>query len=83
MKNEEIIEGQINIFDLPIVEYIKDTKALPESDFEISDKVQIEYMGVKAIGKVVRIYNNGETLNVAWDGKQTAFYYKNVIKIKE
>lgn len=54
-----------------------------ESKFEIGDKVQIEYMAVKAIGKVVRIYNNGETLNVAWDGKRAAFYYKNVIKIKE
>ena len=33
--------------------------------------------------KVVRIYNNGETLNIAWDRKRAAFYYKNVIKIKE
>lgn len=40
-------------------------------------------MGVKAIGKVVRIYNNWEILNVTWDGKRTAFYYKKVIKIKE
>lgn len=51
-------------------------------NFKVDDEVNIEYHGVKAIGKVVRIYNNGETLNVKWDGKQTAFYYKNVIKSK-
>lgn len=48
--------------------------------FSINDKVNIEYCGIKSIGKVVRIYNNGETLNVKWDGNITAFYYKNVTK---
>ena len=62
---------------------ILESNILEEGNFEIGDKVQIEYYGYKAIGKVVRIYNNGETLNVAWDGKQTAFYHKNVIKIKD
>ncbi len=47
-------------------------------NFKVDDKVNIEYQGTKSIGKIVRIYNNGETLNVAWKGKQTAFYYKNV-----
>ena len=47
-------------------------------NFKVDDKVKIEYQGIKSIGKIVSIYNNGETLNVAWDGKQTAFYYKNV-----
>lgn len=51
-------------------------------DFKVNDEVNIEYKGVKSIGKIVRIYNNGETLNVKWDGKQTAFYYKNVSKVK-
>ena len=32
-------------------------------------KLNIEYQSIKAIGKVVRIYNNGETLNVKWDSK--------------
>ncbi|MVX67335.1 hypothetical protein GKZ28_27290 [Clostridium chromiireducens] len=40
--------------------------------------LDIEYHGIKSIGKIVRIYNNEETINVIWDGKQTAFYYKNV-----
>lgn len=53
-----------------------------EIGFKVNDEVNIEYEGVKSIGNVVRIYNNGETLNVKWDGKQTAFYYKNVSKIK-
>lgn len=52
-----------------------------DRDFEVDEEVNIEYQGIKVIGKVVSIYNNGETLNVKWDGKQTAFYYKNVMKI--
>ncbi|NRZ25368.1 hypothetical protein DFN06_001084 [Clostridium beijerinckii] len=31
--------------------------------------MEIKHQGVKAIGKVVRICINGETLNVKWDGK--------------
>jgi len=50
-------------------------------NFKVDDKVNIEYQGIKSIGKVVRIYNNGETLN-AWNGKQTAFYYKNVRRVE-
>ncbi|WP_271814846.1 hypothetical protein [Clostridium beijerinckii] len=51
-------------------------------EFKVDDEVNIEYQGIKAIGKVVRIYNNRETLNVKWDGNQTAFYYKNVRRVK-
>lgn len=51
-------------------------------NFKVDDKVNIEYQGTKSIGKVVRIYNSGETLNVAWSGKRTAFYYKNIRKVK-
>ena len=58
----------------------KDIKDVIDVNFKVDDKVSIEYQGIKSIGKVVRIYNNGETLNVAWDDKQTAFYYKNVSK---
>ena len=51
------------------------------TEFEIDDSVEIEYEGIKSTGKVVRVYNNGETINVAWKGKRTAFYYKFVKKI--
>lgn len=50
------------------------------TDFQIDDLVEIEYEGIKNTGKVVSIYNNGETINVTWDGKHTAFHYKNVKK---
>lgn len=33
---------------------------------------------VISMGEAIRIYNNGEILNVVWNGKQTAFYYKNI-----
>lgn len=51
------------------------------SDFKIDDSVEIEYQGIKNIGKVVSVYNNGETINVAWNSQRTAFYYKCVEKI--
>ncbi|AQR96130.1 hypothetical protein [Clostridium saccharoperbutylacetonicum] len=53
-----------------------------EIEFKVNDDVNIEYEGIKSIGKVVRIYKNGETLNIKWEGKQTAFYYKNVSKVR-
>lgn len=51
------------------------------TEFNIDDTVEIEYKGSKNIGKVTRIYNNGETINVSWNGKSTAFYYKCVKKV--
>jgi hypothetical protein len=51
------------------------------TEFNIDDTVEIEYEGVKKIGKIARIYNNGETVNVSWEGKRTAFYYKCVKKV--
>ena len=59
-----------------------DIKDVIDVNFKVDDKVSIEYQGIKSIGKVVRIYNKGETLNVKWDGKQTAFYYKNVRELE-
>lgn len=50
-------------------------------EFNLDDTVEIEYEGSKEIGKIKRIYNNGETINVLWNGKQTAFYYKCVRKV--
>ncbi|PSM55406.1 MULTISPECIES: hypothetical protein [Clostridium] len=61
---------------------IKEPSDIASIEFKVDDEVAIEYQGIKAIGNVVRIYNNGETLNVKWDGKETAFYYKNVRKVK-
>lgn len=51
------------------------------TEFTLDDTVEIEYEGNKEIGKIKRIYNNGETINVAWNGKQTAFYYKCINKV--
>lgn len=51
------------------------------TQINIDDTVEIEYEGIKKIGKIVRIYNNGETVNVSWEGKRTSFYYKCVKKV--
>jgi len=70
---ENIAEAVIDITDITNVIDI---------NFKVDDKVNIEYQGTKSIGKIVSIYNNGETLNVDWDGKRTAFYYKNVRRVE-
>lgn len=51
-----------------------------EETLRLGDKVKFDYHGLKE-GNIVRIYNKGETVNVSWDNKQTAFYYKSVVKI--
>lgn len=51
-----------------------------EETLRLGDKVKFNYDGPKE-GNIVRIYNKGETINVSWDNKQTAFYYKSVVKI--
>ena len=51
-----------------------------EEALKLGDKVEFDYHGLKQ-GEIVRIYNKGETVNVCWDNKQTAFYYKSVTKI--
>lgn len=51
-----------------------------EETLRLGDKVKFDYHGPKE-GNIVRIYNKGETVNVSWNNKQTAFYYKSVVKI--
>ncbi|WP_297430180.1 hypothetical protein [Clostridium sp.] len=77
--SNEIFNIELN---LQINEIKESSMEIAVDMLKIDDEVNIEYQGIKVIGKVVRIYNNGETLNVEWDGKQTAFYYKNVSKVK-
>lgn len=59
----------------PVADKINDKEEL-----HLGDKVKFDYNGPK-IGEIVRIYNSGETVNVEWNNKQTAFYYKCVTKI--
>lgn len=73
-KENEIFETENHFINKVIEENIRES----DIDYKVGNKVYIEYQGIKSIGKIVRIYNNGETLNVVLDGKQTAFYYKNV-----
>lgn len=50
-------------------------------NLQIGDKVEFYYGGNPQVGIVVRIYNNNETVNVTWEEKYTAFYFKSVKKI--
>ncbi|WP_238948836.1 hypothetical protein [Clostridium sp. YIM B02569] len=52
-----------------------------DRNLNVGDAVEFEYAKETYKGKVVSIYNNGETVNVVWNGKHTAFYYKCVRKI--
>ena len=76
-KENEIFTFEVDFRSTAAEELVIDVS---EVNFNIDDKVNIEYKGVKSIRKVVRIYNKGETLNIKWDGNVTAFYYKNVTK---
>ena len=60
----------------------EEVKEIEESEeaLKLGDRVSFDYHGPKE-GEIVRIYNKGETVNVCWDNKQTAFYYKSVTKI--
>lgn len=51
-----------------------------EEELHLGDKVKFDYDGPQ-VGEIVRIYNKGETVNVEWNNRQTAFYYKSVVKI--
>lgn len=70
--NEEIEED-------PKVEGVTEISESEET-LRLGDKVKFNYDGPKE-GNIVRIYNKGETVNVSWDNKHTAFYYKSVVKI--
>lgn len=74
-----IFENQISVFDLDI-DYI--TPGIKKNrEIRVGDKVRFMYSGEMHEGIVKRIYNNAETINVAWDGKVTAFYYKKIEKV--
>ena len=66
--------------DLKVEEEIEVKES--EENLKLGDKVSFNYKGLQ-VGEIVRIYNKGETVNVSWDNKQTAFYYKSVVKINE
>ena len=77
--DKEIFSSELDFEIKEVGDKITDSAIdISNVNFKVDDKFNIEYQGNKSIGKVARIYNNGETLNVAWDGKRTAFYYKNV-----
>ena len=59
---------------------IKEDPKEVEEVLKLGDKVSFDYDGPQ-VGEIVRIYNKGETVNVEWNNRQTAFYYKSVVKI--
>jgi hypothetical protein len=50
-------------------------------ELNIGDKVEFEYEGQSCKGRIVSVYNSGLTVNVVWNHKHTAFYYKCVKKV--
>ena len=71
-KDDEIIK----INNIEVVEQQEE-----KQEFKVGDIVTAKYNEEDITGEVRLIYNNGETLNISWDNKQTAFYYKNVSKV--
>lgn len=52
-----------------------------ENQFYVGEKVTSTYDNKTIIGVVTSIYNGGSTINIEWDGKCSAFFYKNVSKL--
>lgn len=52
-----------------------------EEPLKVGDRVQFNYDG-KQIGEIYSIYNGGNTVNVIWNNKHTAMYYKLVKKLE-
>lgn len=51
-----------------------ENKKLLNRSITVGDTVKAVYKDEKIVGKVSRIYNGGDTLNVIWNDKSTAFY---------
>lgn len=56
-------------------------KVQENQEFNVGDMVEFVYKNQNCKGQVTRIYNNNETINVSWDGKQTAFYHSKLKKV--
>ena len=79
-KSEEI--EKIKIKEPKIIkEEEKEIDDIQDDELKIGDIVSFDYYGESCIGKIVHIYNNGESVNVSWDGKQTSYFYKSVRKM--
>ena len=59
----------------------KDNSFNNTEEINVEDDVNIEYGGITYLGKAHTIYNNGETINVIFDGKHSAFHISKVKKI--
>lgn len=71
--------AQLSIFDFDVFKEKKEEISNNIfSNEDIGKLVIISYCNKQYIGKIVHVYNAGETVNVSFDGMQTAFYYKKV-----
>lgn len=71
--------AQLSIFDFDVFKEKKEEISNNIfSNEDIGKLVRISYCNKQYIGKIVNVYNAGETVNVSFDGMQTAFYYKKV-----
>lgn len=48
------------------------------NDFVKGEKVKFMYDGKEYTGEIYSVY--GDTVNVVWDDKHTAFFYKSVAR---
>ena len=80
LEDEDTVDN-INSIEVKNIEdktIICDSECNSEYEFKIGDKVSGNYGGTSFIGTIYSIYNNGFTVNVLWDNKITAFYYKSL-----
>lgn len=58
----------------------KSHQELVQRELKLNEEVIVEYFGKKYKGRITRIYGN--TVNVIFDGKHSAFYKGNVRKAR-
>lgn len=78
--NLDIVEPQIEIESTN--NCLENSLNKKEIQFNIGEKVVSTYNNKKIVGVVTRVYNGGTTVNIEWEGKCSAFFFKNVFKFK-
>lgn len=82
MKNN--FENQMSIFDLfeeVNSEEVNNKEEIENQEYFVGEEVLITYEGTEYTGKITRIYNSGDTINVCFNNGIAPFYKDYVRKI--
>lgn len=67
---------QLSLFE--VINEESSVSSIENENLSVNSIVKVEYGGQYYTGVVKSIYNNGQTINVIFDGKHSAFYYEKM-----